>query len=107
KEAIRSAGPLRALCRGRVSAEELHPPRTGLRTQRTVPWRAARHRRGENRFLSEDELKEPERLGLGDWVRWAGWVPSEHMPAFYRLADALLLPSLFESCGLPVLEAMA
>jgi len=62
---------------------------------------------GENRFLSEDELKEPERLGLGDWVRWAGWVPSEHMPAFYRLADALLLPSLFESCGLPVLEAMA
>jgi len=62
---------------------------------------------GENRFLSEHELKEPERLGLGDWVRWAGWVPSEHMPAFYRLADALLLPSLFESCGLPVLEAMA
>lgn len=62
---------------------------------------------GENRFLSEDELKEPERLGLGDWVRWAGWVPSEHMPAFYRLAEALLLPSLFESCGLPVLEAMA
>jgi len=62
---------------------------------------------GENRFLSEEELKEPERLGLGDWVRWAGWVPSEDMPAFYRLADALLLPSLFESCGLPVLEAMA
>ncbi|HEY2590439.1 MAG TPA: glycosyltransferase family 1 protein [Steroidobacteraceae bacterium] len=62
---------------------------------------------GENRFLSENELKEPERLGLGDWVRWAGWVPSEDMPAFYRLADALLLPSLFESCGLPVLEAMA
>jgi glycosyltransferase involved in cell wall biosynthesis len=25
----------------------------------------------------------------------------------YVLADALLLPSLFESCGLPVLEAMA
>jgi glycosyltransferase involved in cell wall biosynthesis len=62
---------------------------------------------GENRFLSEEELKEPERLGLGDWVRWAGWVPSERMPAFYRLSDALLLPSLFESCGLPVLEAMA
>jgi glycosyltransferase involved in cell wall biosynthesis len=62
---------------------------------------------GENRFLSEHELKEPERLGLGDWVRWAGWVPTEKMPAFYRMADALLLPSLFESCGLPVLEAMA
>ncbi len=62
---------------------------------------------GENRFLSEDELKEPQRLGLGDWVHWAGWVPSETMPALYRLAEALLLPSLFESCGLPVLEAMA
>lgn len=62
---------------------------------------------GENRFLSAHELKEPERLGLGDWVHWAGWVPSDAMPAFYQMAEALLLPSLFESCGLPVLEAMA
>jgi glycosyltransferase involved in cell wall biosynthesis len=62
---------------------------------------------GTNRFLSEDELKEPERLGLGDWVRWAGWVDSETLPAFYQMAQALLLPSLFESFGLPILEAMA
>jgi glycosyltransferase involved in cell wall biosynthesis len=62
---------------------------------------------GENRFLSEDELKEPERLGIAEWVRWPGWVDQEELAAFYALADALLLPSLFESCGLPVLEAMA
>jgi glycosyltransferase involved in cell wall biosynthesis len=62
---------------------------------------------GQNRFLSAHELKEPARLGLGDWVRWAGWVPSAKLVAFYHLAEALLLPSLFESCGLPVLEAMA
>ncbi len=62
---------------------------------------------GQNRFLSEGELEEPRRLGLQQWVHWAGWVPSETMPAFYRLAEVLLLPSLFESCGLPVLEAMA
>lgn len=62
---------------------------------------------GTNRFLSEDELKEPERLGLGDWVRWAGWVDSATLPAFYQMAEALLLPSLFESFGLPILEAMA
>jgi glycosyltransferase involved in cell wall biosynthesis len=62
---------------------------------------------GENRFLSEDELREPERLGIADWVRWPGWVEQEELAAFYALAEALLLPSLFESCGLPVLEAMA
>jgi len=62
---------------------------------------------GENRFLSERELKEPEALGIGEWVRWPGWVEQQELAAFYMLADALLLPSLFESCGLPVLEAMA
>ena len=62
---------------------------------------------GENRFLSDQELKEPEALGIADWVRWPGWVDQEDLAGFYALADALLLPSLFESCGLPVLEAMA
>ena len=62
---------------------------------------------GENRFLSAPELKEPERLGIGDWVRWCGWIETDTLPAFYQLADALLLPSLFESFGLPILEAMA
>ena len=62
---------------------------------------------GENRFLSDRELKEPEVLGIADWVRWPGWVEQEDLAGFYALAEALLLPSLFESCGLPVLEAMA
>jgi glycosyltransferase involved in cell wall biosynthesis len=62
---------------------------------------------GENRFLSEDELREPERLGIQQWVRWPGWIEQEELAAFYEMAAALLLPSIFESCGLPVLEAMA
>ncbi|MBA3553343.1 MAG: glycosyltransferase family 4 protein [Gemmatimonadales bacterium] len=62
---------------------------------------------GENRFLSEGELQEPAALGIGESVRWLGWVEQEELAALYALADALLLPSLFESCGLPVLEAMA
>jgi glycosyltransferase involved in cell wall biosynthesis len=62
---------------------------------------------GENRFLSEQELKEPDTLGISEWVRWPGWVDQQELAAFYAMADALLLPSLFESCGLPVLEAMA
>ena len=62
---------------------------------------------GENRFLSERELQEPDALGIADWVRWPGWIEQEELAGFYAMADALLLPSLFESCGLPVLEAMA
>jgi glycosyltransferase involved in cell wall biosynthesis len=62
---------------------------------------------GENRFLSEREIKEPEALGIAEWVRWPGWVEQEDLVGFYALAEALLLPSIFESCGLPVLEAMA
>ncbi|HET9466010.1 MAG TPA: glycosyltransferase family 1 protein [Gemmatimonadales bacterium] len=62
---------------------------------------------GENRFLSEKELREPEVLGIAQWVRWPGWVEQEDLAGFYALAEALLLPSIFESCGLPVLEAMA
>lgn len=62
---------------------------------------------GENRFLSERELREPEALGIERWVHRPGWVPQEDLAAVYAMAEALLLPSLFESCGLPVLEAMA
>jgi glycosyltransferase involved in cell wall biosynthesis len=62
---------------------------------------------GQNRFLSGRELREPEALGIGEWVRRPGWVEQEDLAAFYAMADALLLPSLFESFGFPVLEAMA
>ncbi len=62
---------------------------------------------GENRFLSERELREPDALGISAWVRRPGWVEQEELAGVYAMADALLLPSLFESCGLPVLEAMA
>jgi glycosyltransferase involved in cell wall biosynthesis len=62
---------------------------------------------GQNRFLSEHELAEPTRLGLGDWVRWAGWLDAATLAAFYQAAQALLMPSLFESFGLPIVEAMA
>jgi glycosyltransferase involved in cell wall biosynthesis len=62
---------------------------------------------GENRFLSEGELRQPEALGIAEWVRWPGWIEQEELAALYAMAEALLLPSIFESCGLPVLEAMA
>lgn len=62
---------------------------------------------GDNRFLSERELLEPEALGIGAWVHRPGWIEQEELAGVYALAEGLLLPSLFESCGLPVLEAMA
>lgn len=62
---------------------------------------------GSNRYLSEHELREPERQGIAQWVRWIGWVENSELPALYRLAEGLLLPSLYESVGLPIVEAMA
>jgi glycosyltransferase involved in cell wall biosynthesis len=62
---------------------------------------------GENRFLSERELQEPEVLGISEWVRRPGWVDPDELATVYAMAEALLLPSLFEACPLPILEAMA
>ena len=62
---------------------------------------------GSNRYLSEHELDEPKRQKIGDWVRWLGWLDNEDLPALYRLAEGLLLPSLYESVGMPIMEAMA
>jgi len=62
---------------------------------------------GSNRFLSAQELLEPQREGISDWVHWIGWLDNADLPAVYRLAEGLLLPSLYESVGMPVMEAMA
>ena len=41
-------------------------------------------------------------------MRWPGWIDGEEdLAALYAMAEALLLPSLFEACPLPILEAMA
>ena len=37
----------------------------------------------------------------------AGWIDRKTLPAFYALAEAVLLPSLYEGFGLPVVEGMA
>ena len=60
----------------------------------------------------EGWLFEPVRalvdtLDLAGDVTFAGRAPDEDLPALYAGADALLLPSLYEGFGFPVLEAMA
>ncbi len=47
------------------------------------------------------------RVGAGEAVVITGTVPDADMPALFRLADALALPSLREGFGLVVLEALA
>jgi glycosyltransferase involved in cell wall biosynthesis len=62
---------------------------------------------GGHTWLCEDEIALIEQLGINQWVLWPGWTDHETLPAFYALAEALVLPSLYESFGLPLLEAMA
>jgi alpha-1,3-rhamnosyl/mannosyltransferase len=40
-------------------------------------------------------------------VHTVGWLAHEELPALYSLAAGLLMPSLYEACPLPIIEAMA
>jgi glycosyltransferase involved in cell wall biosynthesis len=62
---------------------------------------------GEHRWLCQEELKLIDTLGLKPWVMKVGWVDHHELPGFYHLAESLLLPSLYEACPSPILEAMA
>ncbi len=44
-------------------------------------------------------------LGLTEQVRFLGYVPPAQLRALYRLAEFVVLPSLFEGGGFPVVEA--
>ena len=48
-----------------------------------------------------------DTAGLQSLVRFTGFVPDADLRNLYSAADTLVLPSLYEGFGLPVLEAMA
>ena len=48
-----------------------------------------------------------EQLGIGDYVRWLGFVDEEDKPILYRNAETFVFPSKHEGFGLGVLEALA
>src|SRR5207244_1153869 len=56
---------------------------------------------GESRFL--EYLRETS----GHNVRWVGNIPHNEIIEYYHSADVFVFPSLFESFGLVVAEAMA
>ncbi|WP_226661979.1 glycosyltransferase family 4 protein [Microbulbifer aggregans] len=45
--------------------------------------------------------------GLGEYVEVMGYVEDEELPTLYRNARALLMPSLYEGFGLPIVEAFS
>ena len=56
----------------------------------------------------QDELWETiERTSMTDYVHLLGLVADQDLPALYSGARSLLMASLYEGFGLPVLEAMA
>lgn len=62
---------------------------------------------GKKAWRYADVFEAVERLGLGDAVTFAGYVPEDDLVAFYNAADLLVYPSLYEGFGFPLLEAMA
>ena len=52
-------------------------------------------------------LKRPRKLGIEEHVQFVGFVQNDDLSAIYKLATVLVLPSLCEWFGLPIVEAMA
>ncbi len=62
---------------------------------------------GQHTWLCEKELALIDELDLSRWVLQPGWIDRDTLPSFYALAEALVMPSLYEACPNPILEAMA
>jgi glycosyltransferase involved in cell wall biosynthesis len=55
---------------------------------------------------TDDERVLHQAESFGDRVRFAGQIPDSELIALYAGASALVMPSLYEGFGLPLLEAM-
>jgi glycogen(starch) synthase len=71
-------------------------------------------RQGNVRFLvagtgtAEGELKrQARRLGLSGHGAFLGWVGDDMLHSLYRVAEVVIVPSIYEPFGLVALEAMA
>jgi glycosyltransferase involved in cell wall biosynthesis len=58
-------------------------------------------------FFTSDRKIQRRIRSLGSRVEFSGEVDDLTLAAYYRKATALVLPSLYEGFGLPVLEAMS
>lgn len=62
---------------------------------------------GGHGWLFEPVQRRVAELGLENDVVFTGYVPDADLPALYSGAACVLVPSLYEGFGFPVLEAMA
>ena len=69
---------------------------------------------GGSKNPQEHEIKVKQSLediveaeGVGNRVRFTGYVPDDLLDPYYRQADVFVLPSKYEPFGMTVLEAMA
>lgn len=62
---------------------------------------------GRTSEFRQATLYEIRRLGLEDEVVFVDYVSDEDLAAYYSSAVALVMPSLYEGFGLPMIEAMA
>lgn len=62
---------------------------------------------GGKRGKNEEIPKTIKELNLKKEVLLVGSVPGDDLVKFYNAADLVVLPSLYESFGMPILEAMA
>jgi glycosyltransferase involved in cell wall biosynthesis len=87
-------------CDGLLRAWALARPQLGGRQLAIVgPGR-------DEKYLAQLHALAAE-LGIAGDLVWVGGVPLEETVQFYRAADAFVYPSLNETFGLPILEAMA
>jgi len=62
---------------------------------------------GGKGWIYNEIFESVDRLGLRDRVRFEGYANDEDLPLWYNAATALVLPSLYEGFGMPVVEALA
>jgi len=60
---------------------------------------------GKKRDEYSTVMRAVSKFGLSDRVRHLGYVEQAELQAIYKLATALVMPSLFESVSIPIYEA--
>jgi glycosyltransferase involved in cell wall biosynthesis len=62
---------------------------------------------GKETWFAEKVREAARTSGVGDRIKFIGWVSDPHLLQLYNACDLFVFPSFYEGFGLPALEAMA